>query len=127
MIKANIINKVSAEEILRQINHKIDNASAVLVNELKRKSFKYTPYRSGGLSGSEQAENSYEVVSEVEGNRYTGITYTAPYASVVWYGKPNWKYNTGKHPNACSRWVLRAFEIHGNEIIKEVVKAYDEV
>lgn len=120
MIKANVINKVSAEAILKELNPKIDNASAVLVNELERIAFQYTPYRSGGLSG---ANKEYDVKPVKEGNRYTGLSYTAPYASAVWYGKPNWKYTTEHHPNASPKWILRAFEVHGSEIMKEVIKA----
>lgn len=124
MIKVGAINKISADIILKKLNSKIDNASAVLVNEIKRVSFDYIPYRSGALAGIENNDKGerYEILDIKEGNRYTGISYTAPYASYVWYGKPNWKYTAETHPNACPRWVLRAFELYKDDILQKVIK-----
>lgn len=111
MIKAEVINQVSQEALLKKLNNSIDNASGVLVNEIARVSKNFTPYRNGGLFASLKYEK--------DGGRYTGISYSVPYAKRVWYGNDNWQYTTTQHSQACPRWILRAFEVYKSEVIKK--------
>lgn len=115
MIKVSLINGINQEAILKKLNSQIDNASAVLVNEIERVSDPFTPFRTGDLYAS--------VKKEKKGNRYIGISYNVPYAKDIWYGKPYWHYTkTDTHPNAGPRWVERAFDVHKNDVIKIVAE-----
>lgn len=119
MIKVSVINKVTLESMMKQINPKIKNASAVLINEIERVSKDFTPYLSDNMFTS--------LKREMKGDDYIGISYNTPYARRIWYGDPNWNYTKETHPQACPRWIIRAFEVHKNDIMKSVVEAFNEV
>ena len=126
MIKVSVINKVTLESMMKQINPKIKNASAVLINEIQRVSEDFTPYLSGDMFDSRKRE--------MKGDDYIGISYNTPYARRIWYGDPNWNYtkpnpenNETGHSQACPRWIIRSFEVHKNDIMTSVVEAFNEV
>ena len=119
MIKVSVINNITEAALLKQLNAKIKNASAVLVNEIARVSAPFVPYLSGSL---------YDTMKfEKRGDKFVGISYNMPYARRIWYGDPNWNYTKETHPQACPRWIIRAFEVHKNDIMKSVVEAFNEV
>lgn len=115
MIKAEVINRISAEEEIKKLNTKVKNASAVLINEVIRISKDFTPRRAGDLEGSLKIEK--------KGDEYIGISYNMPYARRMWYGEESWNWTRRPNSQAGPRWVKRAFDINGNEVIKSVAEA----
>lgn len=118
MIKAEVINQLSEEAILKRLNGKINNASAVLINEIERVSLQFTPRRNDGLIDS--------LKKEKEGDRFVGISYNTPYARRMWYGDETWNWNLSKSPKAGPRWIKRAFEVYNSEIFKSVVEELEK-
>ena len=125
MIKANVINKVTLESFMKQLNPKVKNASAVLINEIERVSEDFTPYLSGDMFDSAKRE--------MKGDDSIGISYNTPYARRIWYGDPNWNYTRANtengetgHSQACPRWIIRAFEVYKDDIMKLVVEAFNK-
>lgn len=102
------------EDFIKQAIPIIDNASVVVANELKKLAKPYTPYRSGDL------ERSLKFV--YQGRRVVAFLYDVEYATKMWYGSPNWNYNTTVNRQACPRWLTRAWSVHGDDIVNNVNK-----
>lgn len=119
MVKIGSINSAELEKLIKQANPMIDNASSVLANEIKRCAKDFTPYRDGGLQGSLKFER--------KDGRVVGITYDIEYASKMYFGDPNWRYNRSKNTQAQPHWVEVAWGVHKDEILKNVNKAIGNV
>lgn len=119
MIKIGAVNIVGLEALIKKVNPLIDNASVVLANEYAKIAKQYTPYRSGDL------ERSLRYF--YEGRRVVALVYNISYAKKIWYGDPNWNYNTSVNRFACPRWTERSWLVHGKDIINNVNKALKNV
>ncbi len=109
MFNVKVSGQLKYEDIIKSINKKIDNASAVIYNELAKNSFQFTPRLNDGLIDS--------LKPIIENGQYIGIEYTVPYAKRLYFGVD---FNFTKNPNPLARalWVREAWRMYKSKILK---------
>lgn len=81
----------------------LDRGLYNFTNQMAMDMDKFVPFKNGGLSGSVHVSENH-------------VTYTTPYAKAQFYGyingHPITKWTTNEHPQATSRWDLKAKSLY---------------
>lgn len=82
----------------------------------------FVPFKQGNLSRSVHAKDAHVHLSKTVHVQDNHITYTTPYAKAQFYGyingHPITHWTTSEHPQATSRWDLKAKSLYSNEWTK---------